>query len=123
MRKYWWTVWIKVAVLAVVLFMGYRYVSGWVVDLFSPYLIEESDTSGVTSEDDMPSEETALEQESTEEETEGNLVMDIFGKIEDTFDVKIDFENMIFDYANEYALEMKEQSEQERNPVSEPLGE
>jgi len=35
--------------------------------------------------------------------------------------VKIDFENMIFDYANEYALEMKEQSEEERNPISEPL--
>ncbi len=106
MRKYWWTVWIKVAVLAVVLFLGYRFVSRQVTDFFSPYLIEE---------------ETAVTDETVEEETEGNFVMDLLGKVEDAFGVKIDFENMLFDYANEYAHEMKEQSNEERNPISEPL--
>ena len=106
MRKYWWTVWIKVAVLAVALFLGYRFVSEQVTELFSPYLIEE---------------ETVAIDETVEEETEGNLVLDLLAKVEDTFGVKIDFENMLFDYANEYAHEMKEQSNEERNPISEPL--
>lgn len=96
--------------MTVVLILAYNFVSNQVEELFSPYLIEEETTEPVLQE---PTEE--------EEETEGNLVMDLLGKVEDAFGVKIDFENMIFDYANEYALEMKEQSEEERNPISEPL--
>ena len=105
MRKYWWTVWIKVAILAVVLILGYNFVRGQISDLISPYLIEE----------------TTSDTEVIEEETSGNAVMDLLGTVEDVLGVKIDFENMIFDYANEYANEMKEQSNSERNPISAPL--
>ncbi len=109
MRKYWWTVWIKVAVLAVVLILAYNFVSNQIEEMFSPYLIEE--TTEETSDAEL--EEPAEEDE--------NLVMSILSKIEDAFGVKIDFENLIFDYANEYAQAMKEQSEEERNPILEPL--
>lgn len=105
MRKYWWTVWIKVAVLAVVLILAYNFISDQVEEMFSPYLIEE----------------TTEEPAELEEQEDENLVMSILGKIEDAFGVKIDFENMIFDYANEYAQAMKDQSEEERNPIMEPL--
>ena len=107
MRRYWWTIWIKVAVLALILFIGYRFASNKVEELVSPYLIEE------TSEEQSADE--------TAQKDSGNLVTKILGKIEETFDVKIDFENLIFDYANEYAMDMKEQSQQERNPIKEPL--
>ena len=108
MRRYWWTVWIKVAVLAVVLLIGYKYVSNKIEDIVSPYLIEETQTT---------------EDETTEGSANSskNPVMSILGKIEEMFDVKIDFENLIFDYANEYAMDMKEQSHDECNPISEPL--
>ena len=43
MRRYWWTVWIKVAIVAVLLFFGYKYVTGMVMDVVSPYLIEEEE--------------------------------------------------------------------------------
>lgn len=104
MRKYWWTVWIKVAVVALLLFLGYQYASNKIEEIVSPYLIEQTD-------------ETEMEKK----EDSGNFVMDILGKIEEKFGVKIDFENLIFDYANDYAQDMKEQSQEERNPISEPL--
>lgn len=104
MRKYWWTVWIKVAVLAIVLFLGYQLVSDKVNEMVSPYLIEETQAASDSAVQD-----------------EGNLLMKILGKIESFFGVKIDFENMIFDYANEYALNIIEQSKEERNLISEPL--
>lgn len=102
MGRYWWTVWIKVAVLAVVLLLAYNHAKGIVVDLFEPYLLEES--------------------AQTETDTQDNdLVKQLFGKIEEKFDVRIDYENMIFDYANEYAQTMMEQSVEERNVIDEPL--
>ena len=106
MRRYWWTVWIKVAVLAIILLIGYNYASNKIEDMVSPYLIEESQTA---------------EEESSNDKTGGNFVMDILGKIEERFDVRIDFENLIFDYANDYAMDMKEQSQAEHNPIKEPL--
>jgi len=107
MRKYWWTVWIKVAVLAIVLLLAYNFVSNKVQNMLDPYLLETEPTQSV-------------EVEEPTEEPEGNLVMQLLGKVEDILGVKIDFENMIFGYANEYAQTMKAQSEQERNPVTEP---
>lgn len=109
MRKYWWTVWIKVAVLAIVLLLAYNFVMNKVDSIISPYLIEE------TQMESQPQDETQ------ESETDGNLVMNILGKIEDKLGVKIDFENLIFDFANEYAKNVKEQSFEERNPILEPL--
>ena len=103
MRRFWWTVWIKVAVLAIILLIGYNYATDKIDEMISPYLIEQTQTA--------------------EEETESpdNLVMKILGKVEEALDVKIDFENLIFDYANEFALDLKEQSQEERNAITEPL--
>ena len=36
MGKYWWTVWLKVAVLAAVLLGAYLYAKGYVTDMFEP---------------------------------------------------------------------------------------
>ena len=108
MRRYWWTVWIKVAVLAIVLLVAYNFASDKIEEMFSPYLIEETEAT-----DDI-----ALEEATGEDE---NILTGILSKIESTFDVKIDYENMIFDYANEYAQTIKEEAREERNTISEPL--
>ena len=107
--KYWWTVWIKVAVMAAVLIVAYNFISGIVRDLFDPYLLEESETVVA------PSEETE------EEEGDTNPLISLVGKVEEAFDVKIDYENMLFDYANEYAQEMMTQSKEDRNVITEHL--
>lgn len=104
MGRYWWTVWIKVAVLAVALLFAYRYAKGFVVGLFEPYLLEESVQVEADTQD-------------------SDLVKQVFGKIEEKFDVKIDYENMIFDYANEYAQTMMKQSVEERNVIDGALDE
>ncbi len=104
MGRYWWTVWIKVAILAVVLLVAFNFAKGIVTDLFEPYLLEEPAEAEVDSED-------------------SDLVKQIFGKIEEKFDVHIDYENMIFKYANEYAQTMMEQSVEERNVIEGPLDE
>lgn len=103
MGRYWWTVWIKVAVLALVMFAAYHVVSGFVRDTFEPYLLDEP-------------------VQATEDGEEPDMVQKLVGKVEKTFDVNIDYENMIFDYASEYAEKMMEQSEQEHNTISAPLG-
>lgn len=102
MRRYWWFVWVKVAVLAVALFFAYRFVHGYVDDLLSPYLIEEP-------------QETAP----SEDDTEENKVDALMGWVEDKLDVQINYEDLIFDYANEYAQKMIEESEQERDITAE----
>ena len=104
MGKYWWTVWIKVAVLAAVLLGAYLYVKDYVTDLFEPYLLEEP---AVT--------------EPTDETEEPNIVEKLVGKVESVFDVRINYEDMIFDYANGYAKQMMEDSRAERNVIEAPL--
>ena len=101
MRRYWWTVWIKVAVLAVVLLLAYNFVSGIVKDTVGPYLLEE------------PRQEQA--------EEDKDIVQKLVGKVENVFDVQIDYENFIFDFANDYAQKMMEQSDEEHQVISEPL--
>lgn len=107
MTKYWWTVWIKVAVMAVVLIFAYNLISGFVRDLFDPYLLEAPEIS-------------ASEDASGEEENANPLIM-LVGKVEEMFDVNIDYENMLFDYANEYAQAMMEGSQEDRNAITEHL--
>ena len=111
MGKYWWTVWIKVAVLAAVLLGAYLYVKDYVTDLFEPYLLEEP---AVT-------EPTDVNAEPTDETEEANIVEELVGKVEDAFDVRINYEDMIFDYANGYAKQMMEDSRAERNVIEAPL--
>ena len=93
MRKFWWIVLIEVAIMAVLLFCGYKYVTGMVRDLVSPYLIEEEEVG----------------------ERSDNLIKQIVEKVEEKLEVRIDYENLIFDYANDYAGKMMEQSKEERN--------
>ena len=104
MGKYWWTVWIKVAVLAAVLLGAYLYAKDDVTDMFEPYLLEEP---AVT--------------EPTDETEEPNIVEKLVGKVESVFDVRINYEDMIFDYANGYAKQMMEDSQAERNVIGAPL--
>lgn len=103
MGRYWWTIWIKVAVLAVVLLLAYNFVSGIVQDTVGPYLLEEPRQEQTDGEEDM--------------------VQKLVGKVENTFGVQIDYENFIFDFANEYAQKMMEQSDEEHHVISEPLSE
>ncbi len=97
MRRCWWTVWIEVAIVAVLLFFGYKYVTGMVQDLISPYLIEEDQVG----------------------ERSDNLIKEIVEKVEAKLKVRIDYENLIFDYANDYAGKMMDQSREERQFESE----
>lgn len=97
MRKYWWTVWIEVAVIAVLLFSGYKFAIGMVRDLVSPYLIEEHEVG----------------------ERSDNMIKEIMEKVEEKLEVRIDYENLIFDYANDYAGRMMEESHEERQYQSE----
>ena len=97
MRKFWWTVWIEVAVLAVLLFTGYKFAMGMVRDLVTPYLIEEEEVG----------------------ERSDNIIRQIMEKVEEKLDVRIDYENMIFDYANDYANRMMEESHKERRYMEE----
>ena len=111
MTKYWWTVWIKVAVMAVVLIFAYNLISGFVRDLFDPYLLDEA----------VP-ETSVSEQESDGEEPENaNPLITVVSKVEQVFGIEIDYENMLFDYANEYAQAMMEGSKEDRNVITEHL--
>ncbi len=103
MRRYWWFVWVKVAVLAVALFIAYRFVSSQVNDMLSPYLIDEP-TEAVVEEDGEP-----------------NPVDKLMGWVERKLDVQINYEDLIFDYANEYAQKMMEESDEERNVITDSL--
>ncbi len=92
MRRYWWTVWIEVAVLAAVLFVGYKIATRIVLDIVSPYLIEEHEVG----------------------QRSDNLIKQVMEQVEERLDVRIDYENLIFDYANDYAGRMMEESHEER---------
>ena len=83
--------------MAVLLFFGFKYVTGMVNDLISPYLIEEDQVG----------------------ERSDNLIKEIVEKIEAKLNVRFDYENLIFDYANDYAGKMMEQSREERKFESE----
>lgn len=97
--------------MAVVLIFAYNFISGIVLDLFDPYLLEEPESS---ASDETP-------EDADEEEGDTNPLVSLVGKVEGIFDVHIDYENMLFDYANEYAQEMMSQSKEDRNIITEHL--
>ena len=105
MRRNWWFVWVEVAVLAFALFVSYKIVAAKVDGMLSPYLTGDLDTPPAT--------------EATEEEP--NIVDKIMNKAESVIGKKINYEDLIFDYANAYANEMMKESEQERNVIDAPL--
>ena len=45
----------------------------------------------------------------------------IFEKVQNKLGFRFRYEDMIFDYANDFAQNMMEDSEAERNAISEPL--
>lgn len=105
MRRNWWFVWVEVAVLAVALFVSYKVVMAKVDGMLSPYLAEAPEQTDATE----PTEEAP------------NIVDQIMDKVESFVGKKIDYENLIFDYANAYAKEMMTESERERNAIDAPL--
>ena len=119
MRRYWWTVWIKVAVVAAALIVGYHFASNKIDELVSPYILEEPEVSAPTLSEEP---ETTVLPDASEQPDEGidkkNLLTTVLNKFQDTLGVKLDFENMIFDYANDYAQQMKEESDAARHPVA-----
>lgn len=106
MYRNWWFVWVRVGVLALALFLAFRFCWGKVDDLVSPYLIGDSQPT-VSERADPDSEET-----------------DIIGKVttmlNKVFDAEVDLENLIFDYANEYARRMVDRSYADRT-INSPL--
>lgn len=109
MDRTWWTVWIKVAVLAAVLLVAFLSVKKLVMDTLDPYLLQE------------PAQIQTDGAEDGEEGEEPDPVQTLVGKAEKLLGVHIDYENFIFDFANQYAKDMMAQSEQEHNQISQPL--
>lgn len=96
MGRYWWITWIKVVVLAVALFFAFRYGYRKIRATVSPYLTKQEESSAVATN-------SKLEK--------------IFSRVEDTLKVKIDYEDLIFDYAEKYTQKMIEQSKEERSAL------
>ena len=105
MRRYWWFVWVKVAVLAVVLLVGYFAVKHRVDTLVSPYVLDTPRETVAETAPEAPDD--AVES--------SNMVDKMMTWVEKKFGVQLDYERLIFDYANGYAKDMIRQSDEERN--------
>lgn len=127
MSRYWWTVWIKVAVLAVVLILAYTAVSKYVKNTFEPYLLDNTATVETAPEQSGDSDKEPNDGDATEdgekdaEQSGSDSIKSIMEKLEGKLGVYIDYERFIFDYANDYAQRMMEESKDERNIISGPL--
>lgn len=132
MSRFWWLVWVKVAVLALVLYLGYNAVSEKVTELFAPYILEETESTESTSEIELevpeatePGGEGEEVEEEVEEEEAGidgaGLLQKVASKVEDLFGVKIDYENMLFDVADAYTQKIIAEADEERFAISESL--
>ncbi len=97
MRRLWWTVWIEVAIVAFLLYTGYDYARDKVQEYVSPYLIEEDEVG----------------------ERGDNILTQLVEMVEDKLGIRLNYEDMIFDYANEFATTLMEQSQEERKPPTE----
>lgn len=53
MNRFWWTVWIKVAVLAVVLILAYNFVTDKVDAILSPYRLETTEDTPLLERYDL----------------------------------------------------------------------
>lgn len=116
MRRAWWTVWIKVAVLAVVLFLGYRFAKGKVDGILSSYLTDRSPSE--TTE----STSAALDDPQEDGESKSQVLIEkAVSWAEKLVGKQIDYENLIFDYANDYAHRMMDESDEERNAITDSL--
>lgn len=111
MGRYWWTVWIKVAILAVVLLLAYQTVSGFVKESFAPYLLETPATDAPADTDEAVDGEIE----------DADLVAVVMGQVQNLFGVNLDYESFIYDFANGFAQQMIEDSNAEHNVVNQPL--
>lgn len=119
MERFWWFTWVKVGILALVLILAVSFGYHKLVDLFEPYLLEESPETTQTE----PTETTSPDESDEESgETKKNPVELVSDFVQNTFKMQVDFESMIFDYANDYAQKMMEESEEERHAFSDSLG-
>ena len=80
--------------------LAYNFVSGIVQETVEPYLLEE---------------EAQTETEAPAEEADADIVKSLVGRVESVFGIRLDYENFIFEFANDYAQTMMEQSEAEHN--------
>lgn len=132
MGRYWWTVWIKVAILAVALILAYTAVSKYVKTTFEPYQLDEAAVEEIEQRREAEEAEKAASEaeEADDEDNEDDAdagqsatdkLKSIVEDAESKVGIYIDYENFIFDYANGYAQRMMEESEKERNVITEPL--
>lgn len=130
MGRYWWTVWIKVAILAVALILAYTAVRGYVDKELKPYKLKEAEIEEIElrraeEAEKASSEGEEAEDEDTEEKDAGQGATDALKKIVEDVESKvgiyINYEDFIFDYANDYAQRMMEESKEERNIITQPL--
>ena len=96
--------------------------------MLEPYLPDETaaaESEPVKIEDSENIPDAGNETENAEEELAesggADALKSIVEKIENKVGVYIDYESFIFDYANDYAQRMMEESRQERNVITEPL--
>ncbi len=101
MHRHWWLVWVKVGVLALVLFLGFLFCLRKVNALVAPYLIHDPQPTQSTSESGSSGEG-------------GDIISKVTDLMSKVFKADVDLENLIFDYANEYAHNMIDQSYAER---------
>ena len=121
MRRFWWFVWVKVAILAAVLLVAYFTVSGIVKKAVSPYLVDEPVRIAAEGKQDEDKEEDKDKDENKDsQEEEKNILDKAMDWVDNKFDVHIDYESLIFDYANDYAQQMMEDSKQERTLTETP---
>lgn len=118
MERFWWFTWVKVGVLALALTLAVSFGYHKLVDLFEPYLLEASPEPTQTE----PTQPATEDPDEASEETKKNPVELVSDFVQNTFKMQVDFESMIFDYANDYAQKMMEESEEERHAFSDSLG-
>ena len=95
MRRFWWTTWIKVAAVAAVLLVAFFFGKSKLDHILSPY---ESDGSPEQLTEDA------------------NIIDKTMYWVEKTLGKKLNYEDLIFDYANDYAQKMMTESKQSREP-------
>ena len=83
----------------------------------------ESEPVKIEDSENIPDagNETENAEEELAESGGADALKTIVEKIENKVGVYIDYESFIFDYANDYAQRMMEESKQERNVITEPL--
>lgn len=97
MRRFWWTTWIKVAAVGAALLVAFFFGKSKLDHMLSPY---ESDES------------------LQEPAADANIIDKAMYWVEEKLGKKINYEDLIFDYANDYAQKMMTESKEQREAES-----